>query len=410
MDLRSQQQQQRRQGRLVTSSSAPSQQQRNDESWVEIASQPSSSSLSSIGDEIITTGLRVAGSYPPRRRRSYPARNTYQPANPPPQAGGASSQEEYEASGSEDDRALASSMEQSAPTQVPSLSRFGAQPEPDTDSSEEYDDDDDENATTLGARGTGDYVFRPQPNAFSNPPSAVSRRRHSTSSRPPQRSQTRAAPRQPDFLSPAYQADNDAALRASLTTLLSCAAAARGLSKQKEEEGHRESRGSPTAGAVAGTSNQPMELRLVPESDLMGEASPRSRPAAASPPAAAPSVSPSPARSPSRTGKSKRAATALRGTRASKKKRTEESAALMSPTLMTWVVSAGVVVLVSVVGFGAGYVIGREVGRQEILAGSTTAAAGASVNASDAGCGREVMRSSVRRLRFGGIGRTAVTS
>jgi hypothetical protein len=34
---------------------------------------------------------------------------------------------------------------------------------------------------------------------------------------------------------------------------------------------------------------------------------------------------------------------------------------------MTWVVSAGVVVLFSVVGFGAGFVVGREVGRGEIL-------------------------------------------
>ena len=195
-------------------------------------------------------------------------------------------------------------------------------------------------------------------------------------------------------MSPSYQADNDAALRASLTTLLSCAAAARGLNK-KEDERHGP---SPTgAGAGAGTSNQPMELRLVPEAELMNESPPA---AAASPP---PASSPSPARSSSRTGKPKRTASALRGARASKKKRTEEQPTLISPTLMTGVVSAGVVVLVSVVGFGAGYVIGREVGRQEVLGGGA-------VNASDAGCGKEVMRSSVRRLRFGGIGRTAVKS
>ena len=42
------------------------------ESWVEISSQPSSSSLSSIGDEIVTTGLRVSGhqaSQTPHSRR-----------------------------------------------------------------------------------------------------------------------------------------------------------------------------------------------------------------------------------------------------------------------------------------------------------------------------------------------------
>ena len=406
----------------MTSSSAPTQQQqRNDgtstnpllpshvkaneiqttESWVEIASQPSSSSLSSIGDEIVTTGLRVAGgsSYPPRRRRSYPARNSYPLANPPPpQAGGASSQEEYEASESDDDRALASSTEQSPPTQVPPP-RFRAPP--DSDSESESEDDDDENLTALGTRGTGDYVFRPEPNAFSNPPSTVGRRRSSVAAPaanstnrpgPSHRSQPRAR-RQPDYMSPSYQADNDAALRASLTTLLSCAAAARGLNK-KEDERHGP---SPTGAGAAGTSNQPMELRLVPEAELMNE-SPSA--AAASPP---PASSPSPARSSSRTGKPKRTASALRGARASKKKRTEEQPTLISPTLMTWVVSAGVVVLVSVVGFGAGYVIGREVGRQEVLGGGA-------VNASDAGCGKEVMRSSVKRLRFGGIGRTAVKS
>src|SRR5699024_2543701 len=121
-----------------------------------------------------------------------------------------------------------------------------------------------------------------------------------------------------------------------------------------------------------------------PEAELMNESPPAA--AASSPPAA----SPSPARSSSRTGKPKRTASTLRGARASKKKRTEEQLTLISPTLMTWVVSAGVVVLVSVVGFGAGYVIGREVGRQEVLGGGA-------VNASDAGCGKEVMRSSVRR-------------
>lgn len=407
----------------MTSSSAPTQQQqRNDgtsttprpstrkangiepaESWVEIASQPSSSSLSSIGDEIVTTGLRVAGSsYPPhRRRRSHPARNSYPLANPPPpQAGGASSQEEYEASESDDDRALASSTEQAPPAQVPPP-RFRAPPDSESDSESE-DDDDDENATALGTRGTGDYVFRPEPNAFSNPPSTVSRRRSSAAAAaaaPPANTTNRPGPshrpqprprRQPDYMSPSYQADNDAALRASLTTLLSCAAAARGLSKKEDER-----LGPSPAGA--GASNQPMELRLVPEAELMDEGAPA---AAASPPSA---VSPSPARSSSRTRKTKRTASALRGARASKKKRTEEQPTLISPTLMTWVVSAGVVVLVSVVGFGAGYVIGREVGRQEVLGGGA-------VNASDAGCGKEVMRSSVRRLRFGGIGRTAVKS
>ena len=39
---------------------------------------------------------------------------------------------------------------------------------------------------------------------------------------------------------------------------------------------------------------------------------------------------------------------------------------LISPTLLTWVVSAGVVVLVSAISFSAGYSMGKEVGRTEI--------------------------------------------
>lgn len=37
----------------------------------------------------------------------------------------------------------------------------------------------------------------------------------------------------------------------------------------------------------------------------------------------------------------------------------------VSPTLLTWIVSAGVVVFVSVVGFGAGYAMGYESGKEE---------------------------------------------
>jgi len=98
--------------------------------------------------------------------------------------------------------------------------------------------------------------------------------------------------------------------------------------------------------------------------------------------------------------KGKRKASAAKPTgekaRALKKKRMQavEEAALISPTLLTWVMSAGVVVLVSVVGFGAGYVIGREVGRQEVLSGLN-----ASTLVDGGSCGREVARGSTGSLR-----------
>lgn len=63
---------------------------------------------------------------------------------------------------------------------------------------------------------------------------------------------------------------------------------------------------------------------------------------------------------------------------------------------MTWVVSAGVVVLFSAIsfsaGYSAGYGIGKEVGRFE--AGTVSGREGI-------GCGKEVGRG-LRRLRWGG--------
>jgi len=86
--------------------------------------------------------------------------------------------------------------------------------------------------------------------------------------------------------------------------------------------------------------------------------------------------------------------------RASKKARRASSTAPwlvedVSPTLLTWVVSAGVVVLVSALSFSAGYVVGREAGRAEAAAG--VAEFGSGVR--DAGrCGRDYV------LEHGGAG------
>jgi hypothetical protein len=253
-------------------------------------------------------------------------------------------------------------------------------------------------------------------------------------------------------MSPDYQADNDAALRASLTTLLSCAAAARGLPKHDERR--------TTPGVVP--SAQPMELRLVPEAELMGNtpppptSTPASGAAKTAHQARTASNSSAPSAPSSNSGRSQQdqdhhhpektkraAATQSRPARAAKKKRTSAtlldgdpaSAATeadtapffsVSPTLLTWVVSAGVVVLVSVVGFGAGYVIGREVGRQEGVASALTGGgagafgAGASnASAATAGCGSELVRAgggaagsavsgggTLRRIRWGGVGKS----
>ncbi|RYO83590.1 hypothetical protein DL766_008506 [Monosporascus sp. MC13-8B] len=390
----------------------------NDETWVEVSSHPSSSSVSSIGDEIVTTGLRVGNPYPPRRGRLHPqsyanrAAQKQHTSSASALAGraGTSSQEEYEESDSEDDQILTSSTENIIASQVaggtPLRRVHGSRRHRESDFSDEDDDDDDddddENATALGRRPP--EPFRPQPNAFSHPPSHLAHR-HSTSSAIPthhhrpsltQRSSTRVDRRTPNPMSPSYQADNDAALRASLTTLLSCAAAARGRPKNGEEKVERPG---------PATSNQPVELRVMPESELM---TPAPAPAQPRETLRSPGTRATPPSGPSReaTGeKIKRSATPTSGTkpaRATKKKKTASSEeAVFSPTLLTWVVSAGVVVFV--VGFGAGYVIGREIGRQESLT-SLSAGGNASVFVDGSSCGREVVRGgggALRKFRWG---------
>lgn len=410
------------------------------ESWVELASQPSSSSLSSIGDQIVTTGLRVGNSYPPRRRRLQHTRgqmpSTYIVSHAAAQAG-TSSQEEYDETESEEDHILTSSNEQISPSAALPRQQTAIGP---TAASDTDDDSNDENSTALGVgRPSTSPTFRPQPNAFSHPPSSL--HRHSTSSAVPQQSSSRPSMSQrahtrpnrgaSDIMSPAYQADNDAALRASLTTLLSCA---RALPKKEPALTH----------PPAGTSAQPMNLRFAPESELMGEACPgpstehpQTMPAHLCQPAgptasnssapSAPSSTSSHSREPaSEKTKRERAATPTtraKSPRAAKKKRTASpagtvaadaaaAATSISPSVLTWVVSAGVLVLVSVVGFGAGYVIGREVGRQE---GAAASLGGGMGFASEAGsnatsCGREVIRSTtpggtLRRFKWG-VGRS----
>ncbi|ROT37384.1 hypothetical protein SODALDRAFT_195420 [Sodiomyces alkalinus F11] len=391
--------------------------QRNDESWVEVSSQPSSSSLSSLGDDIVTTGLRV-GSSTTRRRRPHqqlpgpPATPSFH-ANQTVVQGGTSSQEEYDETESEDDTLLTSSTENGPVQRRQSFHR---------PTRIERDDSDDEIATALG-RATGDPVFRPQPNAFSHPGGRTQRSYSTTSAVPShphsrvrpslgQRSNPRPHRGVPNFMSPSYQADNDEALRSSLTTLLSCAAAARGLPKHNHDQEER----APAAPAGVGPSTQPVELRLVPE-DKLGEPSARAPPTARQPRLKTPAETTSPrtASSPSNASaaavaaadRHKRGASPQsRSSRVAKKKKVvaveDSTGGLLSPTLLTWVMSAGVLVIVSVVGFGAGYVIGREVGRHETLAAGASANA-STIAAADSSCGREVVRSSggLRRLRWG---------
>lgn len=409
------------------------------ESWVEIASQPSSSSLSSIGDEIVTTGLHVGNqSYPPRRRRlqhhyhqsvQQQMPQSYIVNHAAAQAG-TSSQDEYDETESEEDRLMTSSTENvnSRPAPAAGLRRSQTAIPPGADSSESEDE-----GTALGS-------FRPQPNAFSHPPTHLNPRSHSYNSAIPMhhpnsrpspvshRSHNRV---RNDFRSPSYQADRDEALRASLTTLLSCAAAAKSLPGRRANNTAGSSSGEPVMGAGVGPSTQPMELRLVPESELAHEGSPPVGPTA-------PKLSPQSRQSSTRTtsnssaqsqpasvsskeekGKRTAGTGQSKPQRATKKKRTSVSAVddntvtWISPTTLTWVLGTGVVLLVSVVGFGAGFVVGREVGRQDIISSTSGTSGAISAGMNSTSCGSEVIRSTgtgtLRRWRWGaGMGRSVI--
>jgi hypothetical protein len=425
------------------------------ESWIEIASQPSSSSLSSAAtDEIVTTGLHVQrDSGARRRKRAQHAvpRGAHFSLQARSSAG--SSQEEYEESESDEDRVMTSSNENVRTSRV-SNSNGRASREPYGSDSEEADDDDDddENSTALGVGNNRHGSFAPQPNAFSHPPSSHSSGgghhapdphfpRHASRSQdqraqPPSYSgrRTHSSHTPYNAVSPSYRADHDAALRASLSTLLSCAAAARGLPKQSQSPPRR--RGSAVGPAT--TTIEQGTLRIVPESVVMGEGgldgsndnrdnsngrdqtaggkrARRSSTGSTSSSNASGDTSSPPHLHPDK-GKRKPSATSNHPNslgqttkphhRITKKSRAKPSTTasttpeitLISPTLLTWVISAGVVVVVSAISFSAGYAMGKEVGRGEagFLGGG-----GGELGGESGECGKEVVRGGLRRLRRG---------
>ncbi|EME89306.1 uncharacterized protein MYCFIDRAFT_201874 [Pseudocercospora fijiensis CIRAD86] len=374
------------------------------DSWVEISSQPSSSSLSSIGDEIVTTGLRVQDHQGTRRQG---ALRTGVPSNlrliRTPSVGANSSQEEYEESESESDRVMTSSTE--GPIMAPRANRT-------TSTSRQQDDrtsdDDDENRTAINHPIRNDDCFTPLPNAFSHPPSGQPRHasqpvpgsyfpstRPSLTNRPSTRHSMPASfearrhshiPQNP--LSPSFNAaaEHDEALRASLSSLLSVAAAARGLPKSNVKQ--------PTQTAPPRSNRiDPATFRLVPESALTTSSPPQLQEPTFKPTLRRLSTDSTSTTSEQFKEHKRKAVTAGRSSsrerRAMKKaRRTTSSEDLhVTPTLLTWVVSAGVVVLFSALSFSAGYSVGKEAGRIE----ASTLAADDQLRS----CAREAGRSSL---------------
>lgn len=401
------------------------------ESWVEIGSQPSSSSLSSINDEIVTTGLRVQ--HDPRQRR----RRTLRPGAPSQlgiasrtqSVGATSSQEEYEESESESDRVMTSSGE--GPHLAGNIIRNEAISNAQHSSASDrapQESSDDENRTAINQPlSHNDVCFTPQPNAFSHPPSSGHVRNASQpvpgsyfpSQRPAQRPATRhSLPSQSDqrshmpqnILSPSYNAaaHHDEALRASLSTLLSCAAAARGLKNDPKRPQQAPST-QPRSNRI-----EPMSFKLVPESALpvakqapiLQEPTfkPTLRRTSTSTTSTSPLTAPDHFFQPKEPKRKSRTTSKDRHS-SIKKPRRSSSADEVSPTLLTWVVSAGVVVVLSALSFSAGYSLGKEAGRFEVVGvgGGWDGSGGDEVLR---GCAREAGRSSMGLKRS--LARSAV--
>lgn len=384
------------------------------DSWVEISSQPSSSSLSSANDEIVTTGLRVQ--HEPRQRR----RRVVRPGAPSAlhmvarssSIGGSSSQDEYEESESESDRVMTSSGEGPYIANIFPRNAHTSQAQHSGAAPHESSDDENRTAINYPIHNGG---FTPQPNAFTHPPSVGHTRNASQpvpdsyfpspSSRPstrrslPSQDNTYASHLPQNILSPSYNAaaQHDEALRSSLNTLLSCAAAARNLSKPNAK-GMPQQPQPPTRGNRV----DPMSFRLIPESALPQQQQthptatiqePTFKPTLRRTSTSTTSNSPSPAtdRITKDLHLTKRKSSPSKSRRSSPAKKSRHASsdpAAISPTLLTWVVSAGVVVVLSAISFSAGYSLGREAGRLEAEGfGGGVLDLG---SGREAGCAREV--------------------
>ncbi|RKF55494.1 hypothetical protein OnM2_089004 [Erysiphe neolycopersici] len=365
-------------------SSGVHQRLRGYDSWIDIPSQNSSQSQSPINNEIVTTGLTIQKASNIQRRRRAASRSSSVNV----ETRGTSSQEEYEESESDEDHILTSSNEH-LETNSPIIL-----------SSHDVDSDSDRDETSkqlskkaMNSRSLSDPKYNPQQmpsdqcrdeiENFSPPFSTNIQPLYSS-----RNSFNQHLHRHP--------ADHDAALRASLTTLLSIgAAAARGLPNRETNTRRgivsrdREFRDS-------------IDLRFVSESELMSPSQPQS-------PLPITKSTINSQRHPAFKEKNERMTTSMEKVKAARQNHLVSQENNFSSNFLTWAVSAGVLVIISVVGFGVGYAIGREVGRQENLAGISSSALGNSST-----FGKETMRSSSGGLHHfkwntGGVSRNFIT-
>jgi len=271
---------------------------------------------------------------------------------------------------------------------------------------DDEDEDDDENATAVNYPRSSRQRFEPRPNAFSHPSEQPAIRSQSGTVYTPQRPAARSSSQRHSYpqhtpynaVSPNSQADHDEALRASLSTLLTAAAAVRGLPKPGQSRG-----------VTSNPSGHPTSLRFVPESVALGEIAEEDMggPLSTRAPSSSPrTISSSPSEKSKRKAAPPGTSTSRSGSkerRAVKKlKQTSPLVEEISPTLLTWVVGAGAVVLVSALSFSAGYVVGKEAGHTEAMSQLGSVGGDAGRCGKEAASGLRGAGMGLRRLRWTG--------
>ncbi|PWW76911.1 hypothetical protein C7212DRAFT_279213 [Tuber magnatum] len=323
------------------------------DSWIEVASHPSDSAYTSSSDEhIITAGLQVSAA---RRRR----RSTFRDVKTPhPQTGivqeteGGPSENGEEEEEGEDMGSIINEM--------PMSSDGYSSPDDEDDSDDEASASDDAPAPrTVFSASSQQRPFQGRNRMIPTP------RRH--------------GPGGLNVFAPNHATDHDEALRASLSTLLSCAAAARGLTKsppQSQAPGQAQTASQQSGrAAVEG-------IRVVREGNLPSEASgsvngmsrrgsvvstaDSTSSSSPFPPDQLPSRNTEKARKKTRRSDKKSKSKTRSGS--SRPQETPESGDFTSAlgvSYATLVISAGAIILISAITFSAGYAMGREVGKSE---------------------------------------------
>ncbi|EPS41340.1 hypothetical protein H072_4772 [Dactylellina haptotyla CBS 200.50] len=325
---------------MITISVAPSDRV---DSWIEVASQPSDSytSSSSPEDPVITSGLQV-----PKRKHRSRRRNSTSTAIPSASRAVESSSEDEEDDDEDDDDL--DGIDLNAIDSVGSSITDPSLSEGEEGSSDEEDDEDEGEIQPVSA-GFSQY----------NPSASRPQNNFRTFSREPP------------------QPDHDAALRASLSTLLSCAAGVGSASKPRVADHmgmiQEQARPAPIHTLSLVTDSEREAMMSAPQPPP-----PYRRTVHHPPPQPIPQqqqhqkprpVSPRRSKDDQQVAKHKAKTRSRRSSKATAAgaNTSVSSISASNMTYLTLAVSAGAVIIVSAISFSAGYALGKEVGRSEML-------------------------------------------